>query len=430
MSRRLDHIIRSVLSEQLKPRYTTQTELLNTDGINYIKTHLCTALSIPPSKVDTDRDKISGFYVTIKRRGQIPNLQNTGDLLSDPKELQNTAIGYLDIGLGGTWAAKRATGYYWFITPDQKVVKQGKKSKAERTFSTYRVLCAFVSSQLIKPDVVAKISDKTTGYIHTFKQGGLVFDMFKLVSSEWAPKLKKGKVGIDLAGAGAPGVPQNAMKFKDTDPSAKKLALYFGFNEIFNVDATVNLEYYGCAHREIMKVFQEHEGLPVTGNYSIEDKQQLDAIVAKQSKLLDINVPTYNWSWLTQEQKQKIQDSIKTCQIENKEVALSADEIIVPEGGFKAGEVDRGNINFYAVQKLMLAVCEKVGENATGTAQYRNLKKVLETESERGYYWKSTLSKLGVTQQMVKMIKQALQYTDQDPNTVDQNFVNFLKANK
>lgn len=433
MSKRLDHIIRTILSEQLRPRYTTKTELLNANGKKFIATDVATRIGVSPTKVTTDMDKIFGFYIVVKRVGQIPSQEK--DPLTQDTGLRDHVLSYLDSGLGGVWAQNRSTGWYWFLTADLLPAEKDEKQKGEKIFSKYRVLCAYVNADLIAPKMRANIvaGGATKGWIHTFKQGGLVFDLASINSDQWiyVPKVKIGGVEVE-AGVNSP--PYGLLNFKDRSPDARRIYNYFGIGIQFNIP-TSDMNYYGCAHREIVKAFQERSGIPVTGNYDTATRDEIFAITNAYTKKLkdlgkadvDISIQPYDWSWLSDGQKQKIQDAIKTCQIENKEVALSADEIKVPEGGFKAGQVD-GDTNFYGVQKLMLDVLEKQG--ASGTPQYRKLKTALENTNNQGDYFKSSTSTLGATQQIVKMIKIALQYTDQDPDVVDQKFIDFLKTKK
>jgi hypothetical protein len=439
MSKRLDHIIRSVLSEQLRPRYTTKTELLTSAGERFIKTNLCPKIGVNPSKVDTDDDKIYGFYILVKRTGQIPSQGK--DPLAQDNGLRDHILSYLDSGLGGVWAANRTTGWYWFLTADLLPVEKDEKSKSDKMFSRYRVLCSYVKSDLIDVVKRANITSATKGHIHTFKQGGLVFEYDSIDSTQWIGVPKKPKIGTTQE-AGSVGLPYDVLSFKETGPTAKRIYNYFALGTVFEINIPDDqINYYGCAHREIIKAFQEKSGLPITGNFGTADRDQIIASTDsyKKKKMKDtgetdeskIEMPPYDWSWLTTEAKQKIKDSIKTCQIENREITVDipVDQIVVPEGGFIAG-VTKDDVNFYAVQKLMLAVMDKKG--GSDTPQYRTLKAALDKEENRGDFYKKP-DGTGATQQIVKMLKNpavGLGYTDTDPNVVKSDFVDILQKNK
>ena len=103
-------------------------------------------------------------------------------------------------------------------------------------------------------------------------------------------------------------------------------------------------------------------------------------------------------------------------------VALS--KITVPVGGFKAG--NKYGADFYEVQKAMLAALEPgINKNVSVKNAYTELLKGLSNPKNHGDYWNKP-DKTGGTQQAVKLFKIKWQWPDQDPNTVDQAFVNKL----
>ena len=97
--------------------------------------------------------------------------------------------------------------------------------------------------------------------------------------------------------------------------------------------------------------------------------------------------------------------------------------IIVPEGGFKVGLKDDNE--FYKAQVLMLRFIEKM--NQTQLETYKKLFNGLVNVSNRGDYWDGGKTN-GATQAMVQGIKNTIDFKDKDKNTVNKEFIDFLKS--
>lgn len=325
MSKQLEHIIKKFLTEQARPKLTTQAERLNPAGVQFIKNEVCPKLGIDPSKVDS-MDNIYGLRVIINRKGEATPTGEIEDTSNySDEQLQKDVLTYLDSSIGGVWAQKKSAGWFWFISND---LEKSKNNKDEKRRAKYSVICTYVNATLIPEFKRIKINSSTPGWIKTFKQGGLVFDLDNITESQW--KVKAG-VSIDKG---------ETLSIGDVEKST--------------------------------------QGVPV-----------LDLAPDKTPESVTNN-------------------------------------IIIPAGGFKAG-LENDN-EFYKVQLLMLQVLEK--NNGTKTPQYIALKTALNTEANRGDYFKSNTAILGATQQVVKMIKIFFKYKDQDPNIVDSGFIDLLNTQK
>lgn len=184
MSKQLEHIIKKFLTEQTRPKLTTQAVRLNTDGVKFIKTEVCPKLNINPAKVDK-MDLIYGLRIVIDRKGEATPTGEIEDITNySDEQLQKDVLTYLDNSIGGTWAQKKSAGWFWFVSKD---LEKSKNNKDEKRRARYSVICTFVNASLITEVRRLKINSSTNGWIKTFKQGGLVFDLDSIVSSEWLP---------------------------------------------------------------------------------------------------------------------------------------------------------------------------------------------------------------------------------------------------
>lgn len=323
MSKQLEHIIKKFLTEQARPKLTTQAVRLNPDGVKFIKTEVCPKLGIDPIKVDK-MDLIYGLRIVIDRKGEATPTGEIEDTTNySDEQLQKDVLSYLDNSIGGTWAQKKSSGWFWFVSKD---LEKSKNNKDEKRRARYSVICTYVNASLINEIKRTKLNSSTTGWLKTFKQGGLVFDLDSISESQW-------KV--------------TAKNWPDTG--------------------------------ETVSIGDINKG-------------------SETPPVLDL----------------------KPDQLTTDDTA----SIIVPEGGFKAGLQDSNE--FYKVQSLMLQVLEK--NNGTSTPQYLKLKTALNTEANRGDYYKSTTNILGATQQVVKMLKVYFKYKDIDPNIITKDFIDFLKS--
>lgn len=326
MSKQLEYIIKKVLLEQLKtkPKLVTKTALLDGKAVNFIKTEVCPKLGINPNALATD-PRINGFQVVVERKGDVSvNPDETEEILYTPDQLQEDVLDYLETSIGGVWARSRSANYFWFISGDIN----SKDNKNEKKRATYKVVCTYVKADMINKEKRLSINSSTTGWIKTFKQGGLVFDIDKLDITDFkiTPKITGEKP--DLISLG---------------------------------DKT--------------KQPEEKLGLPV------------------------LDLPP-----------DKISNEI-------------LNSIIVPDGGFKVGLKDDNE--FYKVQVLMLRWIEKM--NQTKLETYKRLYTGLLDASKRGDYWDGGITN-GATQAMVQGIKDITNFKDKDKNTVNKEFIDFLKS--
>lgn len=183
MSKQLEYIIKKVLLEQFKtkPKLVTKTALLDRKAANFIKTEVCPKLGINPNALATD-PRINGFQVVVERKGDISvNPDETEEILYTPEQLQEDVLDYLETSIGGVWARSRSTSYFWFISSDIN----SKDNKNEKKRATYNVVCTYIKADMINEKRRISINSSTTGWIKTFKQGGLVFDINKINISNW-----------------------------------------------------------------------------------------------------------------------------------------------------------------------------------------------------------------------------------------------------
>ncbi len=182
MSKHLEDIIRKFINEQARPKLVKQAERLDQKGVQFIKSNVCPKLGINPNEVDS-MDRIYGLRVVINRKGEVTPTGEISDTSKyDESQLQQDVLNYLDTSIGGVWAKAKGTGWYWFLSTDQS--KQSS-TKDERRRATYSVICTYVNASLISELKRMQISSSTKGWIKTFKQGGLVFDINLIVENEW-----------------------------------------------------------------------------------------------------------------------------------------------------------------------------------------------------------------------------------------------------
>lgn len=189
MSKQLEYIIKQVLQEQFKtkPKLVTKTALLDAKSTNFIKTEVCPKLGINPNALTTD-PRINGFQVIIERKGDVSvDPDETAEILYTPEQLQEDVLDYLETSIGGVWARSRSAGYFWFISGDI----DAKDTKNEKKRARYKVVCTYVKADMISQFKRVKINSSTPGWLKTFKQGGLVFDINKINISDWAVKIGK-----------------------------------------------------------------------------------------------------------------------------------------------------------------------------------------------------------------------------------------------
>ena len=183
MSKQLEYIIKQVLQEQFKtkPKLVTKTALLDGKATNFIKTEVCPKLGINPNALATD-PRINGFQVIIERKGDVSvDPDETAEILYNPEQLQEDVLDYLETSIGGVWARSRSAGYFWFISGDI----DAKDTKNEKKRARYKVVCTYVKADMINQVKRVKINSSTPGWLKTFKQGGLVFDINKINISNW-----------------------------------------------------------------------------------------------------------------------------------------------------------------------------------------------------------------------------------------------------
>lgn len=183
MSKQLEYIIKQVLQEQFKtkPKLVTKTALLDGKATNFIKTEVCPKLGINPNALATD-PRINGFQVIIERKGDVSvDPDETAEILYNPEQLQEDVLDYLETSIGGVWARSRSAGYFWFISGDI----DAKDTKNEKKRARYKVVCTYVKADMINEKRRLSINSSTTGWIKTFKQGGLVFDINLVVEKQW-----------------------------------------------------------------------------------------------------------------------------------------------------------------------------------------------------------------------------------------------------
>jgi hypothetical protein len=183
MSKQLEYIIKQVLQEQFKtkPKLVTKTALLDGKATNFIKTEVCPKLGINPNALATD-PRINGFQVIIERKGDVSvDPDETAEILYNPEQLQEDVLDYLETSIGGVWARSRSAGYFWFISGDI----DAKDTKNEKKRARYKVVCTYVKADMISQFKRVKINSSTPGWLKTFKQGGLVFDINLIVEKQW-----------------------------------------------------------------------------------------------------------------------------------------------------------------------------------------------------------------------------------------------------
>jgi hypothetical protein len=188
MSKQLEYIIKLVLQEQFKtkPKLVTKTALLDGKATNFIKTEVCPKLGINPNALTTD-PRINGFQVIIERKGDVSvDPDETAEILYTPEQLQEDVLDYLETSIGGVWARSRSAGYFWFISGDI----DAKDTKNEKKRARYKVVCTYVKADMISQFKRVKINSSTPGWLKTFKQGGLVFDINKINISDWVVRIK------------------------------------------------------------------------------------------------------------------------------------------------------------------------------------------------------------------------------------------------
>ena len=186
MSKQLEHIIKKFLMEQRRAKLTTSATTLNPAGVKFIKTEVCPKLGIDPVNVDK-MDRIYGLRVIIDRKGEVTPTGDMSDISNyDDDQLQKDVLTYLDNSIGGVWARNKSTGWFWFISKD---LEASKNNKDEKKRARYSVICTYVNASLIQQTKRLKINSSTNGWIKTFKQGGLVFELDSIISSEWIVKI-------------------------------------------------------------------------------------------------------------------------------------------------------------------------------------------------------------------------------------------------
>ena len=186
MSKQLEHIIKKFLMEQRRAKLTTSATTLNPAGVKFIKTEVCPKLGIDPVNVDK-MDRIYGLRVIIDRKGEVTPTGDMSDISNyDDDQLQKDVLTYLDNSIGGVWARNKSTGWFWFISKD---LEASKNNKDEKKRARYSVICTYVNASLINEVKRLKINSSTNGWIKTFKQGGLVFELDSIISSEWIIKI-------------------------------------------------------------------------------------------------------------------------------------------------------------------------------------------------------------------------------------------------
>jgi len=456
MSKKLDQIIRTIMMEQIRPISVLEPDRLDSKGENFIKTQLCPIIGVKPGLVSRMYE-IYGFYINIKERGGFPKIPGAEIVTPEQNEneLFESVLEYINGSkLSGVWGKNRTPDWYWFITRDLNITKRdipmidkdknpgtpnvpnkNFKPKQERFIAKYKYQCIYVKTDLIPTSMRSKISSSTSGYIRTLTKGAMVFDIEKLQSTDWIPKQKTGSGGVDPTDPmyGQTNIPYTELTFGSTDILVKQLSrvlnMQFFTDQPYSIET--NLAKFGCAHRELLKAYQKQNGLAITGEYDKATRQNFQVVkdqYAQKNKEYD----GVQWNtMLNTDQLQQLVANIQACQIENRESSIPTDQITVPEGGFKAG-VTVDDVNFYAVQKLMLSAIEKVGGSKTET--YKNLKTALDNETKRGDYWKDPKNN-GATQLAVKFLKHPsiavkfpnLAYPDQDSNVVKSDFVKILQ---
>jgi hypothetical protein len=408
MSRLLENIIKNVINE-LAGKLDLKWRALTDKDRTFIKQDVISLLGVKSTEQD-DFNKLGGLVLTATRRfGRMETPgSETKSYSYTPSEIKNDIRTMLN-SLTSSFTPMKKAGYVWLVTTDLNPVLPDAKAKAEKIITRYEFLCVYVSQSAL----MKNIDPTTTGYLYSLDDGALIFDWNNINASQWK---KTGKGSADPV-TSIMHAPYTLAKFGEKTNVVKQLYIYFDLD--LNKELgfiTPDDSVFNCELKSVIEWYQKTNKIPVTGAW---DELTRNASMA-------INTVPYP---VPSDAVAEIRSAAQACKLETNpkpSEPISTETIIVPESGFKYGE--KQNLEFYKVQKLMLAHFEKILSN-TDTAlklkqldiykTYIKLKKALENPKNQGNY-------LGLTSTMVTFIKNGFNLALNN-GVVDNEFVDKLK---